>query len=691
MSQKERRAAAARGGQGNVGAPADAGWAAMAFNEAVRHHNLGEFLAAEANCRAILGRDPRHVGSLHMLGAIAQQGRRFDEAASCFQAMVGIRPDMALAHHGLGTALVALGRFDEAAAAFERALAAKAAAPGAPGPDEALTALNLGYLYEQLGRPEQAIDRYRRALAANPDFAEAYNNLAALLLAQGRRAEASAAFARSLALAPELIADFEAVKDILFRIHPALAEAARRADAAWPERLAAEDALGPDGIGAIAADPLLRFILESTPVIDMPLERCLTGLRAALLGRAESGAEVGDDLLGFACALACQCFINEYVFCDTGQEQAESTRLSQALLAALAEGRAVPPLWRAALASYAPLGALEGAQRLLERSWPEAVDKLLTQQLREVEEERRLRESMPRLTSIGEGASARVRAQYEENPYPRWVLPPSQRAAITLNQFLAGQFPGVGFRPVNDLPDLDILIAGCGTGHHPIEMARRYVGARVLAVDLSLASLAYASRKSRELGVGNVTYGQADILELSSLERSFDVVDASGVLHHLADPLEGWRRLCALTRPGGVMRIGLYSALGRAEVAAARRFIAERGFEPTAADIRRCRQELVTTPMRALEKTHDFNTASECRDLLVHVEEHHVSIGAIAGFLAAQGLGFVGFEVSMPTRQAYLAANPGDPAMTDLGRWSTFETEHPSTFAGMYQFWCQKP
>jgi hypothetical protein len=168
------------------------------------------------------------------------------------------------------------------------------------------------------------------------------------------------------------------------------------------------------------------------------------------------------------------------------------------------------------------------------------------------------------------------------------------------------------------------------------------------------------------------------------------MVDASGVLHHLADPMEGWRRLYELTRSGGVMRIGLYSELGRAEVVAARRFIAERGFQPTAADIRRCRQELLNTPMRNLAKHHDFYCTSECRDLMFHAEEHRLSIPQIKKILVSQNLRLIGFELSAAIRQAYQARYPDDPTMTDLDRWNAFEVERPSTFTGMYQFWCQK-
>ena len=66
---------------------------------------------------------------------------------------------------------------------------------------------------------------------------------------------------------------------------------------------------------------------------------------------------------------------------------------------------------------------------------------------------------------------------------------------------------------INDVKSPQILIAGCGTGQHSIGTAGRFKQADVLAVDLSLSSLAYAQRKTTELGLSNLTM-QADILNL---------------------------------------------------------------------------------------------------------------------------------------------------------------------------------
>ena len=112
----------------------------------------------------------------------------------------------------------------------------------------------------------------------------------------------------------------------------------------------------------------------------------------------------------------------------------------------------------------------------------------------------------------------------------------------------------------------------------------------------------------------------------------------------MADPLEGWRILLTLLRPGGLMHLGLYSETGRNDVVAARSFIAERKFGSTPAEIRRCRQELLKTPLASVTRFTDFFSTSECRDLLFHVQEARMNIPAINTVVGKHRLKFLGFE-----------------------------------------------
>ncbi len=473
----------------------------------------------------------------------------------------------------------------------------------------------------------------------------------------------------------------------LVKLNPAIKENCERAASAWPVRIMPEGLAGRPT--AIAEDQLLQALLETVPVCDVELERLLTALRVILLGAAASGTS-DSAMLAFHCALARQCFINEYVFDVTARELDAVRQLRQRLTEDAAAGREIAPHLIAAVASYEPLHSVPGIEGLLDRQWPAPVAALLTQQVREPLEEQRLRQSIPSLTAIADDVSLKVKQQYEENPYPRWIKPAPVQAK-TLAEYLGSGIPVPAPGPRGAI---EILIAGCGTGQNLVEVAREVAGAEVTAIDLSLASLAYAKRQATALGLNNVTFATADILNLGSVGHRFDLIDASGVLHHLEDPWSAWRALLTLLRPDGLMRVGLYSKPGRSIVNAARAFVTERGFPPTAEGIRRSRQAILAldeqSPIRPAANYPDFFTTSECRDMLFHVQEHQLTLPEINGFLAENKLEFVGFQVEPHVLQRFRTQHPDLAALTDLGVWHKFETENPAAFAGMYQFWVRR-
>ena len=539
-------------------------------------------------------------------------------------------------------------------------------------------------LYQQQNRPEDAARAYRKLIALNPDDARAHNDLGALLLAQGKRREASACFAEALALMPQVFDDFRGLCTTLIKVLPPIGEAMARADAAWPQRLPAERLLD-GGIATIADDPLLLRILGAAPVPNVALERALTALRLSLLN------DLGTANLAFTCALAKHCFINEYVFAQTDAEAARIDALRAKIGAALAAHGEVEPAHLAVLAMYLPLHALPHSASLTERRWPASVDEIVSQQVREPMQEKELAAAIPRLTAVEDDISRRVRAQYEENPYPRWVNAAGGVEPVAIDLYLRDLFPTAGFLPLNKTEAVDVLVAGCGTGWQAIGTAQRFLGVRVLAIDLSLASLAYALRKTPPALASRIDYAQADILKLGSIERRFDMIDSSGVLHHLADPFAGWRVLLGLLKPGGLMHLGLYSTHARADVIKARAFVTTHGYQPTPADVRRCRQDLLATPLRSLVRFHDFFSTSECRDLLFHVQESNLGISDLKAFITGHGLKFIGFEFDQAAQRHYRArfAQRGW-STSDLDRWHEVETQAPETFSGMYNFWVQK-
>jgi tetratricopeptide (TPR) repeat protein/SAM-dependent methyltransferase len=689
--------------------------------------NLGNALQARGRLdeaiaryrRAIAGR-PDFADALHNLGlALFGQGRPQD-ALACHQRALACRPGFADALLNLGHALRGTGRQADAVARYEQALAIK------PGFPEALS--NLGAALNEQGKMVEAIAPIERATNLDPDSAEAHNDLALALIGAGaperalavalsllQRKETAAArflFAECLAGLTNVQAA-AGVRDLVLR---ALAEAWARptvlANSAigliklnpTVGRLAAAPAACETGLAErdfaalsdLAGEPLLLCLLRAVPICDAALERVLTACRSVLLREAArdpaSGAFAGPGL-AFLAALAQQCFINEYVFVCTDEELALVRRLS-AELSVLPEKRAAVAVSRlAALAAYAPLHSLPGAERLLGDEWPEPVRALLTQQIAEPLEELRWRAEIPRLTAIGEGVSSLVRQQYEENPYPRWVKADPIVPRRSIDHYIRGRLPGARFVPL-EKPDPDILIAGCGTGMHPIQVARLFPRGRVLAVDLSLASLGYALRKTRELGLDNLQYAQADLLRLGGIDRQFDIIEAVGVLHHLDDPAAGLAVLVSLLRSRGLLKLGLYSARARQDVVSVRAFIAERGYGRTPADIRRCRQDLFALDdrdgRRKVMSRTDAASTSGCRDLLFHVQEHRLSLPTIAEWLRRFGLTCVGLETDAEIRRRFRARFAGAAADADLGLWDAFEQENPDSFAGMYHLWAQK-
>ena len=541
----------------------------------------------------------------------------------------------------------------------------------------------LGDIAQQEGRNKLALKLLKQALAVDCGDVAAHDTIAMTYQALGRLDEAVQHFTQAIALGLR-------GAETLVRQNAAPSAALGRVSEAWPRQLPLGELLGPEGAVPLAADALLLALLQSTVIHDRELERLFTAIRRALLEHAvEIGAQDCEPgSIEFYCALAQQCFLNEYAFALAPAEEMHLACVHHRVVEALRLEVPVASLDLIVIASYRPLHALPLASSLLNVTWPDAIDRLLTQQIREPFEEAADRPRIPALTSLDDATSLQVQDQYEASPYPRWTVVPKIKPTTVVKYLRDSEGIVPASWPITTV-GLSILIAGCGTGSHSIDSALRFPRSQILAIDLSRASLAYARRKSRALGLANIEYSKADILQLGSLEQRFDVIEAVGVLHHLSDPETGWRLLLSLLRPNGLMYVGLYSEAARRSLAAARALIAERGYRATADDIRTFRQELIWRS--GLPPFRDFSSISGCRDLLFHVMEHQFTIPRIAAFLETNQLKLLGFtslppDVSEQFRQLF----PDPAAARDLACWHAFEKRHPLTFGEMYSFWVQK-
>jgi tetratricopeptide (TPR) repeat protein len=149
----------------------------QAFELALQHHRSGRLAEAQAIYQKILESNPRHAGSLNLLGVIAVQQRQYGSGIALIEQAIARDPHQASFHSNLGEAHRGRGDFERARASFERALRI----------DPALTEThnNLGLVLQACGDFPAARRSLERAIELRPDNAEAHYNLARLLLLLG--------------------------------------------------------------------------------------------------------------------------------------------------------------------------------------------------------------------------------------------------------------------------------------------------------------------------------------------------------------------------------------------------------------------------------------------------------------------------------------------------------------------------
>lgn len=578
----------------------------------------------------------------------------------------------------------------------------------------------LGTAAAQTGKLEKAINSFEKAISLKPNYAEAHNNFGNALKEQGRLEEAIEAFNKALLLKPDFAEAYRnignAFKDVKFNhsspeIHKTIISLLDQKSSVRPKDIAAavisllklepnlqkyfrEPNIGKtlqslqQAIFELSDLSLLLKLMSVCPLPDLELEKLLKQIRAGILLAFPSYDET-SDFLKFQTALALQCFNNEYIYDQSKDEEKAIANLEVSLETSLAKGKQPNPQDILCLASYKPLYKYRWCCLLADN---EHIHQVFIRQINEPLKEQELKTNIRILKKITDDISIKVSAQYESHPYPRWI-----RLGLPLNpkpisKIFATSKLKLFDTEVCKVSYPSILVAGCGTGQHPISTAARFRNSQVIAVDLSLSSLAYAQRKTEELGIKNIEYIRSDILNLKKLDKQFDIIESVGVLHHMNDPMAGWKALVDCLKDGGVMKIGLYSELARKQIVEIRNEISRLGIGSSDAEMRSFRQALIEPERDCFEEirySSNFYSLSELRDLLFHIQEHRFDIPQINECLDKLGLKFCGFNKKAAV-QKFRQSNNEPKDLYDLYKWQRFEEANPDTFAGMYQFWCQK-
>ena len=690
------------------------------FWEAAGLQEDGKLVPAERLFREILAEDPEHNMATFRLGCLMAQTKRADEAIVLLERARSMLPAYVPIYKNLAAVYSSRGRIEEAASSLRQAVALD--------PDNPDTVKVYGLWCVSQARFEEAVLAFERAVELQPENAESHGQLGVVLCHAGMpeaaiprlthallhgqdRPEFQAQFGDAVVEAMPAHYDEEIEKALLICFRNEVADptklssiAGRQVVMKYAERARVEDANAEGSkvkmhLDGILGDELLLIMLEKTVSYFIPLEALLAQVRRVLLsGALQQQGQFGEPQMRFMAALAMQCHHNSYVLSIDAQEERAVEILNQSLGGRLQRREAPSPAFEielALFAMYRPLYRLPGFEILAGMAmegWSQPLRPLLQVSLINPAEEQALKATIPALGEIENETSRSVRSQYEENPYPRWRSMPFQ-AASDLKSYLKEKLPWMD-APNDPQGGAKVLIAGSGTGWHPISFAQRIPSARVTAIDLSLSSLAYAKRMARELGVDRIDFRHGDLLDVDKIGETFDVVESVGVIHHMKDPESGLAALLRVLKPGGYLKLGLYSERARAWVTEARNRVEQLGLEPTPEGIRRYRQMVLSGAAPDLDKfiiMKDFFDLDSLRDLVFHVQEHIYRPLAIKDMLARQGLEFLGFTELKPQYvQAYAKQFPGDPNKLDLENWDVFESGTPETFISMFNFWCRK-
>ena len=655
---------------------------------------------------------PDYAEAYHNTGIILkEQGKLEETIEACSKALV-IKPDYTEAYYNIGVTLQEQGKLEEAIEAYNKALAIK--------PDNAEAYNNTGIILKEQGELEEAIEAYNKALSIKPDYAEAYHNMGVTLQEQGKLEEAIEAYKKALTIKPDYAEVYRNMGNALNRVvfnqpkddlQNHIISLLDNKSFVRPNDIAlaaisllklepklerhlqtfSTVEVGPK-LQEVVADlhelPLLLKLMSVCPLPDLELENLFRELRASLLLSTSDRTGSPKELM-FQSALALQCFTNEYIYNQSEHENEALSALQAAIKQTLSNSDQPSPQSILCLASYRPLYQYEWSSSLL---ITDEIEDVIIRQVMEPNQEAHLKSVLPVLEEITDEVSSKVRDQYEVSPYPRWVNLGLRLQPAPISKVIREMKLKLFDDAIKGVEAPNILIAGCGTGQHSIGTAARFKNSQLLAIDLSLSSLSYAKRKTEELEIQNIDYMQADILDLGKLGRQFDIVESSGVLHHMDDPVAGWRVLMDSLKPGGLMKIGLYSELARQHIAKMRREISEADIGSSDIGMKSFRTTVMTSDQSYHKKilySGDFYSMSTLRDLLFHVQEHRFTMPQVKDCLSELGLKFCGFE-SAKIVSHFKQTNTGADDPYDLDKWQKYEEANPRAFAGMYQFWCQK-
>ena len=189
--------------------------------------------------------------------------------------------------------------------------------------------------------------------------------------------------------------------------------------------------------------------------------------------------------------------------------------------------------------------------------------------------------------------------------------------------------------------DLDVLIAGCGTWQ-AAKYALCHPASRVVAIDVSTTSLDHTNWLKEKYNLANLDVRQVPIENAGDLNREFDHIICTGVLHHLLDPDVGLRALRSVLKRDGAMYLMLYAPYGRTGVYMMQEYCRRLGVGTSFEEMRDLISVLKLLPpnhqvLAAQGGSREFN-GEALADALLNPRDRSYSVPQLFDFLDGGGL-----------------------------------------------------
>jgi len=191
-------------------------------------------------------------------------------------------------------------------------------------------------------------------------------------------------------------------------------------------------------------------------------------------------------------------------------------------------------------------------------------------------------------------------------------------------------------------PDLDVLVAGCGTWQ-AAKYALCHPAARVVGIDVSPTSLEHTEALKRKYNLTNLETRRLPLENVNDLNHRFDLIVCTGVLHHLVDPDAGLRALRSVLRSEGAMYLMVYAPYGRTGVHMLQEYCRKLGIGTSQQEINNLTEVLKMVPqhhplLSTVRGSRDSLDADALADALLNPRDRTYSVPQLFDFIERNDL-----------------------------------------------------